>query len=662
MKLRRRQIHMDFHTSPAIPDVGSKFDPDKFADTLARANVDSVTCFAKCHHGMFYYNSKVGPRHPSLKFDLLKKILRACHKRDILVPAYVSVQWETHAGTTHPEWRAVGPDGKLAGPLLNPIEGCSWPVMCVCTGYRKYLADTVNEILDGYDVDGLFFDIVMDIDSCSEPALAKMRAEGVDPNDEAQRKAFSRRVMVEFCRDFYQLVQKRRRGLPVFFNGRVDVGMRDSLPYLTHLEVESLPSGFWGYEHFQRIGRHVRQMGKPFLGMTARFHKSWADFGSLKNPSALEYEALTAVAHGGGVSIGDQLHPRGTLEPDTYKVIGGIYKKVRDLEPYCENARAVTQVGIVSLQTNKDVASADAVASDSGATAMLNETHHLFDLLDLDCNFDDYDLLVLPDGIAADKTLVKRLQAYLKKGGKILATGRSLLDEAAGKFLLPELQVSYQSALEHQPFYMRLKKEFGGDIPRNDYVMYEQGLRVRAGKGGKVLANVVEPYFNRTVEHYCSHFQTPPAKATGDAVVVMTGKTAYINAPMFRAYGEHGNLIYRQMISACIERLLPGRLLRTSLPSSGRVSVLEQRKGRQRGWVLHLLHYPPTRRAQSLEIIEEPLALHDVAVELCCPGKVKSVASVPTGEPIAFEQTDSQVRFIVATVPGHQAVQVMMSV
>jgi hypothetical protein len=37
-KLRFRQIHLDFHTSEQIPGIGSRFDPEEFAETLARAN------------------------------------------------------------------------------------------------------------------------------------------------------------------------------------------------------------------------------------------------------------------------------------------------------------------------------------------------------------------------------------------------------------------------------------------------------------------------------------------------------------------------------------------------------------------------------------------------------------------------------------------------
>jgi hypothetical protein len=69
----KRQVHLDFHTGPAIPDVGTEFDPRQFASVMKKAHVNSVTLFAKCHHGHLYYNTKRAERHPGLKknFDLL---------------------------------------------------------------------------------------------------------------------------------------------------------------------------------------------------------------------------------------------------------------------------------------------------------------------------------------------------------------------------------------------------------------------------------------------------------------------------------------------------------------------------------------------------------------------------------------------------------------
>jgi alpha-L-fucosidase len=54
----QRQVHLDFHTSPFIPDVAADFDAEEFVSTFQRAHVNSVTVFAKCHHGMCYYPTK----------------------------------------------------------------------------------------------------------------------------------------------------------------------------------------------------------------------------------------------------------------------------------------------------------------------------------------------------------------------------------------------------------------------------------------------------------------------------------------------------------------------------------------------------------------------------------------------------------------------------
>ena len=65
-KFPRRTIHLDFHTSPLIPDVGVDFDADAFARTFKDAHVDSVTVFAKCHHGRLYFDTDRPERHPGL--------------------------------------------------------------------------------------------------------------------------------------------------------------------------------------------------------------------------------------------------------------------------------------------------------------------------------------------------------------------------------------------------------------------------------------------------------------------------------------------------------------------------------------------------------------------------------------------------------------------
>lgn len=113
-ELRFRQIHMDFHTSEKILSVGERFDGERFASTLEAARVNSVSCFARCHHGMMYYDSERFPEmvHPGLKNkNLLQEQIDACHKRGIRVPVYTTIQWDYHMSRMHPDWCCLTADG-----------------------------------------------------------------------------------------------------------------------------------------------------------------------------------------------------------------------------------------------------------------------------------------------------------------------------------------------------------------------------------------------------------------------------------------------------------------------------------------------------------------------------------------------------------------------
>lgn len=261
-----------------------------------------------------------------------------------------------------------------------------------------------------------------------------MRRQGLDPTSETDRSTFARETEIFLKSQIYQTVQAIKADCPIFFNeGNLTPAIQPNLHEYSHLEIESLPSGEWGYQHFPTVVRYAKNLGKEYLGMTGKFHKVWADFGSYKNKAALEYECFLALAHGAKCSIGDQMYPDGTLQKATYQLIGSVYQQVQAKEAWSLNAKAVTEIailhpGIVEI-TNEKVD-----LSLAGAVNSLNEAHYQFDIIDDLMEFNQYRLLILPDKITLNKALAKKIDAYLAQGGKIVATYQSGLEIESGDF------------------------------------------------------------------------------------------------------------------------------------------------------------------------------------------------------------------------------------
>ena len=406
--LRFRQIHLDFHTAESIPEVAADFDAEVFAKTLSDAHVDSVTCFSRCHHGWLYYDSKKFPDyvHPNLKNrNLLKEQIEACHKYDIKVPVYTTVQWDAKIAREHRDWLVIGPDG---GPFKQKeFAPGFYRNLCLNTPYVDFLKEQIEDVMEclGH-LDGLFLDILNIQPCCCPRCVAEMQEMGMDASDETARYEFAQTVMDRFKRDMTKFIHSRQPDCPVFYNeGYIGTRHRGTLDAYTHLEIESLPGGSWGYDHFPVTAKYTRILGHDFMGMTGKFHLDWGDFGSLRNQPQLEYECFKSLAYGGKCSIGDQLHPGGMLVPAAYELVGSVYSQVEEKEPWCDNVIPMAEAGVLAPQefcrAGTDFMTQDLV----GAVKMLTQLQVQFNVIDTLEDFSKYRLLVLPDRVPCDEVL-----------------------------------------------------------------------------------------------------------------------------------------------------------------------------------------------------------------------------------------------------------------
>jgi len=667
--MRYRQIHLDFHTNATIPGIGSRFDPAAFARAFKAAHVDSVTVFSKCHHGVSYHPTEVGEMHPGLDFDLLRGQIDALHAVGINAPIYTTATWDELAATRHPEWRTVSPEGGSPRFLTTP-NGAGWAFLDFASPYVDYLCDQVDEILRRYpDGDGIFMDICFQLPSVSTHAQARMERQGLDWTDEGDRHRFTTEMVEEFFERVRGTVRRHDPKLPLFFNsGHIRRGNRQHyLQHYTHLEVESLPTAGWGYDHFPLSARYVERLGLPFLGMTGKFHYHWGEVGGYKKPDALVYECGAMLAHGARCSIGDHLHPTAAIDESTMAVIAPAYAWVEAREPWAIDsvnradvallsAEAVSRPGLVGIPGQSDHRFD---GPDHGAVRVLLEGQFLFDVIDLESDLAPYPLVILPDVIAVDDELKSRLDAYLAGGGRVLMTGTSSLRD--GRFLF-DVGASWAGppAMTGGDYLLPIPALRAEGV-NDPLFMYLPAERIDLTHG-QSLGQVFEPYFDRTPRHFSGHVNAPSRPEPSRHVAgAETGNLTYLAHPIFSCYHRAGAVAMLEIAEKAIARALGRpRSVTTTLPRAGRVTLRHQPAHNRD--VVHLLHATPALRGNlrgaNIQPIQDLVTLADIEVDLAPQGTVAAVTLVPEGEALSFTQADGRLHFTVPRVRGHQMVEV----
>lgn len=634
-----RQVHLDFHTSPLIPDVGAEFDARAFAATFRRAHVDSVTVFAKCHHGMCYYPAKTGVSHPAIGGrDLLGEMIEALHSEGIRCPVYTTVAWEENIADRRPDWRQLRADGTFAqcgnADPSKPRQPGGWRFNdWVNPEYQDHIEAHTRELFERYGkLDGLFYDIVFieHLAHHSEACRAYRARHGFEADDAETFRRFESHAQARFAARFSKLIHGMSPATTVFYNTPFDTfidgtGGRQRIAHCSHIEIESLPSGFWGYHHFPRLARGAGRWGKPWVGMTGRFQKMWGDFGGIKPAAALEFECFRSQALGGGNSVGDQLPPRGALDPAAYELIGGVYAQCEAAEPFYADSVELPRIGVLTANHPAKNA-AETGKSDEGAIQMCEESHYEVTLLDDQSSLSPYALVILADDTVVTSRLKTRLEAYHAKGGKLLVSHLAGRD-SAGRWALDFLPLSFAGAVEKFPTFWRARPAFWPELGASDRVFYGQGLNVKPGRGVEVLVDRVLPYFKRSDLAFCSHFQTPPvAKADKFPAVVAGEGFVYFADPIFREYRQCGNLAARDVWRRVVRDLIGPAPVGDGLPTT----VLCAARRRGRDLLVTLLHYVPVRKALDLDVCEERMGFAGEILRL--PAAAREVRVFGTGE------------------------------
>ena len=626
-----RQVHLDFHTSPDIPGIGSGFSKENFQEALKRGNVDSITVFAKCHHGLCYYPTKVGTMHPKLSFDLTGAMVDAAHEIGVKAPIYITAGWSDLDAVQHPEWIAKDQDGKpmarggyeFAAPSEAPKPYTAWQILCLNdNSYARHIYRLTEEICQRYPaVDGLFYDITVVGDPCyCDECRAGMAQMGLDPDKDGQRYFVAKRqVFMQKCNE---ILQRYHPGATIFFNsGGANIKKPQYHALQSHFEMEDLPTAWDGYNKLPLRAKFFKETGKHIVGMTGKFHLDWGEFGGFKTKEALCYEIATMALFGAAASVGDHMHPDGEMELQTYETIGYAYDYLERIAPYCYGGESMAKVGLW-LSRDDD--------ANEGVSNILVENQMDYDLANAE-NLQKFAVVILPGKTVPDHASCDALRAYLDRGGKLLFMADALVKD--GKFQL-DLGFEYIDAAEFDCDYLL---PAGEDAPLHAPMLcYFPGHRVR-GKG-QVLAHLIPPYFSRTYGHFCGHKNTPHDKdAAKLPAVIQNGNVVYLAHDLPRNYFVKGSVYHKRWFMQALNAIFEPDLKVSGLGAQGRIRMIDQIE--QNRFCINMTYASPVRRGEA-EIIEDIMPIYHIGVQLKTHRKIRAVRLPLTGETLAFLQNE----------------------
>ena len=182
-----------------------------------------------------------------------------------------------------------------------------------------------------------------------------------------------------------------------------------------------------------------------------------------------------------------------------------------------------------------------------------------------------------------------------------------------------------------------------------DTVMYEPTLRMMPTGLAVSLCNIVEPYFERAIDHFSGHSYTPPNRPSPYSAIVQNANAITFAAPMFTAFGKHGNEFYRQLIGNCITRLMPDPLVQVGGPVHLEATVVQAGSRT----VVHLNSFLASRQAEGLDLVHDPFPIVDVPISIRMTNSPKVVTLQPEGASLQFTFADGYLHTKAAVLDGH---------
>jgi len=673
-----RLLHLDSHFA-GFKNIFIDFDAEAAAQMFEDAGVQMVSYFAKCWGGYSYYPTKIGILHPTLDRDYTGELTAALKKRGIKCIIYFMMATERELHKTHPDWvyNHEPTNWKPENEIKKTVA-----IMCFNSPYVEQVAlPQMKEIVELYDVDGFFIDIVMQqylqgncyCKYCRE--LYAKEIGGQIPLKDTDPKAFEYRKwsnshMEAFMEKVFYSLAEVKSDIAIINNYAWFSRYPVTPPwYVPHVTWDTPTPAIGNYSwNFSMEARYLSTLPDvPFSCMNTRGN-NWGEY-SLREEEAFMHECAILLASCGGTYLSDIPYPSGNPDPAVYEVFGKVNQRTKALKTSVKGCRPVKEVAVLHsadsiwsktpLIPSPTWTFSPAYYSVTGAHKALSELHVQMGILNSEVVVDtlhEYKALILSDQRILNENEIAKIKKFVRDGGALIATNetgtRDIKNNQLKDFALADvLGVRYLGSSGTANCYLRGTSEihkFG--IPKMDIQAGGGYSRVETTTAKKIL-DLVPPYQG------IKSGTPPPAEAPeGPGVTVNRygkGKALYCAAELFGAYFDKDTPVMRKLASWMLSLVYPEDSRMIVLEKTPiNVELFYNYRGNER--FIHLVNYSGDKRDTGTPQAQDFTTVHGIKIRIKSIKSPNSIILVPDGRKVAFEYSGGVVKFDAFPLKIHQ--------
>lgn len=666
------------HHSPNLPFTSfDRFDIREFERLVKLARIDNMLFYCKDHYGLAYYKTKIGRRHPRLKFGLDENVRAVLKRLNISFMAYYSVGFDETMAKNHPEWTIRDEHGR--GIKIQDVPGASrkWHWMCLNNNYVNYCCKMLVEIVRHLKPDSVFLDIIQNFTCyCAKCQKAFQKRYGF-PLPRGNQKTKYWRELQEFQNDLiYNAISRMAKAVKQT-NPLVAVTLNSSPMEQTH-KVLSLTdylfaepwAGNFLSAAFARDTSQSPVIGPGRVSLVFDPNK----------PSVYTMEQSAILAQNCRVFMySNSMYPDGHLDPLEFNTVGKAYREIQKFQGYCRNRSPVRCVGLLYSESSRiyDPENRHRQSLQGALQLAAYAKYPLAVIPEWKWTLEElasYPCIVAPEITCLSDSQAEIIAQYVKEGGILIGAGAFGLHNEKGvprkNFALAEILGcdfiktenrynnntwgSYLEALPHPAL---------ASVPKTMLAIPPPFHQVRANNG-KTLAWHRLPCVALTDSHWVNWWPPPPANDHSDFPAIVfhnigQGKSCYFSFDFTGIPGKPSSYGHPfrwpfALFRSLLEHLLPTPFVRINTQTPHGLGATFYQRGKE--IIIHELNLTITPQMGDVTPISGG------TIQLQSPGlKIKSAHVVyPQRQQLKVVTSKNRAEINAPEVPVHNVILVQL--